>query len=179
MKAVIVIDYVNDFVADNGRLTCGEPGQAIENYIEKLVEKFSSEGHFVVIANDNHDDQDIYNAERNMFPPHCFNDEGRELYAAVKTTVSKVKYAQLLMIDKHRYSAFAATPLDLKLKERSVDELHLVGVCTDICVLHTAIDAYNLGYKIVLHKRGVASFNQKGHDAALEHIENVLNATVV
>lgn len=27
MKALIVIDYTNDFVATDGALTCGEPGQ--------------------------------------------------------------------------------------------------------------------------------------------------------
>lgn len=32
-KALIVIDYTNDFIADDGALTCGEPGQAIEPYI--------------------------------------------------------------------------------------------------------------------------------------------------
>lgn len=29
-KALIVIDYTNDFVATDGKLTCGVPGQAIE-----------------------------------------------------------------------------------------------------------------------------------------------------
>ena len=29
-KALINIDYTVDFVADAGALTCGEPGQAIE-----------------------------------------------------------------------------------------------------------------------------------------------------
>ena len=31
--------------------------------------------------------------------------------------------------------------------ERGITELCLTGVCTDICVLHTAVDAYNLGYQ--------------------------------
>lgn len=32
-KALIVIDYTYDFVADNGKLTCGKPGQAIEKIL--------------------------------------------------------------------------------------------------------------------------------------------------
>ena len=32
-SALIIVDYSNDFVADNGKLTCGLPGQQIENYI--------------------------------------------------------------------------------------------------------------------------------------------------
>ena len=46
-------------------------------------------------------------------------------------------------MDKTRYSAFAGTDLEMKLRERGIEEVHLVGVCTDICVLHTAVDAYN------------------------------------
>jgi nicotinamidase-related amidase len=81
--------------------------------------------------------------------------------------------------DKTRYSAFVGTPLELKLRERGITQLHLVGVCTDICILHTAMDAYNKGFDIVVHRQGVASFNQAGHDFALEHVKNVLSGKVV
>ncbi|HLQ70320.1 MAG TPA: isochorismatase family protein, partial [Bacillota bacterium] len=63
--------------------------------------------------------------------------------------------------------------------ERNIDEVHLVGVVTDICILHTAIDAYNKGFDIVVHKGGVASFNADGHKWALDHFKNVLGAKVV
>src|SRR5699024_4072417 len=58
-------------------------------------------------------------------------------------------------------------------------EVHLVGVCTDICILHTAIEAYNKGLDIVVHKDAVASFNQPGHEWALGHFENTLGAKVI
>lgn len=62
--------------------------------------------------------------------------------------------------------------------ERSINQVEIVGVCTDICVLHTAISAYNLGYKISVPAEGVASFNQKGHEWALAHFKNSLGAEV-
>ena len=34
-KALIVVDYSYDFIADDGRLTCGKPGQDIEQFIVK------------------------------------------------------------------------------------------------------------------------------------------------
>ena len=55
----------------------------------------------------------------------------------------------------------------------------MVGVCTDICVLHTAVDAYNKGFDIVIHKDAVASFNPVGHEWALEHFEKTLGAKVI
>ncbi|WP_145541615.1 cysteine hydrolase family protein, partial [Staphylococcus warneri] len=56
--------------------------------------------------------------------------------------------------------------------------IEIVGVCTDICILHTAVSAYNLGYNITIPIRGVASFNQDGHQWALSHFKNSLGAKV-
>ena len=65
------------------------------------------------------------------------------------------------------------------LRERKIEEVVLVGVCTDICVLHTAVDSYNLGYKITIPKDAVASFNAIGHEWALSHFESSLGAQII
>ncbi len=178
-KALIIIDYVYDFVADDGKLTCGKVGQEIENYIAETVQKFALSGDCIVVARDNHDDADKFNKEAGMFPIHCSDAKGRALFGKVENAVASAPQSSVVSIDKTRYSAFCGTPLDLKLKERNVSEIHLVGVCTDICVLHTAIEGYNLGYQIVVHEKGVASFNSEGHKYSLSHFENVLSAKVV
>ena len=56
---------------------------------------------------------------------------------------------------------------------------HLTGVLTDICVLHTAIDAYNLGYQIEVVKPAVASIWPENHAFALGHFKNTLGAKLV
>lgn len=181
MKALINIDYTYDFVADKGRLTCGEPGQRIEGYIVSLTEEFIEREDFVVFAIDVHDEEDPYHPETRLFPPHNIRGTmGRGLFGNLQNVYNKNKELEnVLWIDKTRYSAFAGTDLDIKLRERGITELHLVGVCTDICILHTAVDAYNKGYKIVVHKAGVASFNEAGHDWALAHFEHTLGADVL
>lgn len=178
-RALIIIDYVYDFVADDGKLTCGKPGQKIEAYIANLTTEFANNGDFICAARDNHDITDEYNKEAGMFPAHCYEEKGRALFGAVQTALQSTPESQIIAIDKTRYSAFCGTPLDMKLKERNISQIHLVGVCTDICVLHTAVDAYNLGYEIMVHEKGTASFNQAGHDYAISHFENVLAAKVV
>ena len=82
-------------------------------------------------------------------------------------------------MDKTRYSAFAGTDLHLRLQARGIREVHLIGVCTDICILHTAVDAYNLGYKIKVYRDAVASFNQAGHEWALGHFAGSLGAEIL
>jgi nicotinamidase-related amidase len=178
-KALIVIDYTYDFVAPDGKLTCGEPGQVIEGKIASLIEEFITANDVVFIANDLHHENDSYHPETKLFPPHNIEGTaGRELYGAVKVVYEKYK-SQVISFDKTRYSAFAGTNLDILLRERKIEEVVLVGVCTDICVLHTAVDAYNLGYQITVPADGVASFNESGHHWAITHFQSCLGARIV
>jgi len=41
------------------------------------------------------------------------------------------------------------------------------------------VDAYNKGFDIVIHKNAVASFNEAGHEWALNHFEHTLGATII
>ncbi|BDZ31538.1 isochorismatase [Lactiplantibacillus brownii] len=180
-QALLIIDYTNDFVADKGALTCGKPGQVLAPAIVNLAEQQFAQGDWVLLPTDVHTPHDPYHPESKLFPPHNVrNTWGRELYGPLKTWFeAHQNETTVWQFDKTRYSSFAGTDLDLRLRERGVLTLHLVGVCTDICVLHTAVDAYNLGYKLVIHEAGVASFNQAGHDWALGHFKNSLGATIV
>ncbi|MDP4086918.1 MAG: isochorismatase family cysteine hydrolase [Bacillota bacterium] len=179
-RALINIDYTYDFVADNGALTCGKPGQDIEESIVQLTETFIQNGDYVAFAIDVHDQNDEYHPETKLFPPHNIRGTaGRELFGKLKNVYDEYKERDTVAyFDKTRYSAFAGTNLEIRLRERGITEVHLVGVCTDICVLHTAVDAYNKGFHIVIYKDAVASFNQKGHEWALEHFAGSLGAMV-
>ena len=178
-RALIVIDYTYDFVATDGKLTCGAAGQAIEKHISSLIEQYVEQNEVVVFANDLHEENDPYHPESELFPPHNIRGtKGRELYGSVKDMYEKYK-EHVISFDKTRYSAFAGTNLDILLRERKVEEVVLVGVCTDICVLHTAVDSYNLGYKIAIPEQAVASFNEAGHTWALQHFKGCLGATII
>ena len=178
-RALVIIDYTYDFVAADGKLTCGEPGQKIDGYIASLIKTFIQNGDEVIFTNDLHIENDPYHPETKLFPPHnIVGTAGRELYGEVKVIYEQNK-ERCLSLDKTRYSSFVGTVLETYLKERSINELHLVGVCTDICVLHTAVDGYNKGYDLVIHKNGVASFNEQGHEWALSHFEHSLGAKVI
>lgn len=177
-RALLNIDYTNDFVDADGKLTCGEPGQAIEGYIVELTKEFIEEKDLVVFSIDKHTKGDKFHPESKLFPEHNIEGtDGRFLYGSLKDVYYMNE--NVIWQDKTRYSAFAGTELELKLRERGITEVHLVGVCTDICILHTAVDAYNKGFKIVVHEEGVASFNQAGHEWALEHFKNCLGAEVI
>lgn len=180
-KALINIDYTVDFVADNGALTCGKPGQAIEERIVSLTNQFFQNNEYIVFAIDLHKKDDAYHPETKLFPPHNLEGTaGRDLFGKLGNYYKEIAdQSNVYWMDKTRYSAFAGTDLEIKLRERGIEEVHLVGVCTDICVLHTAVDAYNKGFRIVIHSDAVASFNPAGHEWALEHFKNSLGAKIL
>ncbi|WP_024747352.1 cysteine hydrolase family protein [Levilactobacillus namurensis] len=180
-QALLIIDYTNDFVADQGALTCGQPGQALAQPIVALADQMATAGDWVLLPTDVHTPHDPYHPESKLFPPHNVRGTwGRQLYGPLQDWYDQHRKAtNVWQFDKTRYSSFAGTDLDLRLRERHVTTLHLVGVCTDICVLHTAVDAYNLGYQLVIHRDAVASFDQAGHDWALRHFQTALGAQVI
>lgn len=180
-KALISIDYTVDFVADEGALTCGKPGQEIEEALTSITREFIEENHYVVFAIDAHRKGDHLHPETELFPPHnIIGTKGRDLFGSLNTLFENNKQKEhVYWMDKTRYSAFAGTDLELKLRERGITEVHLTGVCTDICILHTAVDAYNKGFNIIIHKNATASFNPIGHEWALQHFVSSLGAKVV
>ncbi|MGT2772330.1 cysteine hydrolase family protein [Streptococcus marimammalium] len=180
-KALISIDYTYDFVADDGKLTAGKPAQNIEiSIVEKTKEAYDN-GDFIFFTIDYHTEDDVFHPEMKLFPPHNIKEtSGRLLYGKLNDLFEKIKDSnKVFWIDKRHYSAFSGTDLDIRLRERKIHTVVLTGVLTDICVLHTAIDAYNLGYQIEIPKSCVASIDNRNHEWALNHFEHVLGAKIV
>lgn len=180
-KALISIDYTVDFVADNGKLTAGAPAQAISETIAQVTEAAFERGDYIFFAIDAHDEGDTFHPESKLFPPHNIKGtSGRNLYGLLADFYKRHQAdSRVFWMDKRHYSAFSGTDLDIRLRERKVDTVVLTGVLTDICVLHTAIDAYNLGYQIEVVESAVASLSEENHQFALNHLQNVLGSTII
>ncbi|EIT86820.1 putative pyrazinamidase/nicotinamidase [Fictibacillus macauensis ZFHKF-1] len=183
MRALLVIDYTYDFVADDGKLTTGKHGQYIDEAISKLIMQFAERGDYIVFAVDRHELSDPFHPESKLYPPHnIVGTKGRSLYGKVGFLYEELlrnNYPYVTYMDKTRYSAFAGTPLDIKLRERRITTITLTGVTTDICVLQTGIDGYNLCYDMIVPAQAVQSFTQEGQRFALQYFKTVLGATVL
>lgn len=180
-KALLVIDYTNDFVAKDGALNCGEPGRAIEDSLLQHVKEFDKNGANIILPTDYHFKDDPFHPETNLFPPHNIAGTlGQELYGKLASWYHKHQgQDNVYKFNKNRYSSFQNTNLDNYLRSRDIKDIYLTGVCTDICVLHTAIAAYNLNYNVNVYADSVASFDPVGHKWALGHFKNSLGANVL
>jgi len=169
-KALLIIDMLNDFIRENGKLYIGDCGGKIISPIQMELEKFRKEKDPVFYICDCHrpDDKEFI-----LFPPHCLSGtEGANIIEELKPSKGD------FIIHKRRYSGFFQTDLDLSLREEGIIELELVGVCTNICVLYTAVSARMLNYKVAVLKGAVASFDQQAHDFALKQMKDVLGVEI-
>ncbi len=180
-NALLIIDYTNDFVDPNGALTAGKPAQKIVPVIIELANQFLAAGDYVILPTDLHVKDDPFHPESALFPPHNLaNTWGREFYGPLASWYTKHQTdPHVYAFAKNRYSAFANTNLDNFLREREIDALTLTGVCTDICVLHTAVSAYNLNYPLTIPAAAVATFTPNGQEWALAHFKISLGATII
>jgi nicotinamidase/pyrazinamidase len=146
--------------------------------VRSIVEGESAQGTPVVFTKDSHVEGD---AEFKIFPPHCIvGTDEHDLVPELR----QYEPGAAAVIQKRRYSAFFETGLEDVLKELDPDEVHILGFCTDICVLHTASDLRNRDYDVVVHKDGCETYDAPGHDReevnrwALAHMEGILGAKV-
>ena len=83
------------------------------------------------------------------------------------------------IIIKHRYSAFVGTDLDLILRSRSIKNLFVTGVATNVCVESTARHAFMLDYQLVYVEDCLAAASKAEHDASLENMKRYFAALVL
>ncbi|GAI66015.1 unnamed protein product, partial [marine sediment metagenome] len=166
-NVVLVVDMVRGFLEEGYPLYCGARARRIIPNVQGLLEQELARGSTVFFLCDHHSPDD---PEFKMFPPHCL--EG----TAEAEVIPELARYHGEVIPKRRFSAFFDTPLEEKLSQLKPEKLIICGVCTDICVLHTVADARNRDYKVEVPVDCVASFDEKAHHFALEHMEKTLGA---
>lgn len=176
-EALIIVDMSNDFVADNGTLTAGKPAQEIVPYIVELAEKFINEGNHVVVSMDAHEENDPH---FELWPAHnVVGTEGQKSYGDLDKFDTKMAgHSNYHYVPKTNYNAFFGTGLAEKLKNLDVKKVHVVGVCTDICIFLTASGADAEGFKTVVHKRGVATFTDQG-ETFINHMKTCFYTEII
>ena len=161
--ALIVTDMLNDFIDSQGALWVGPAGRAIIPFVARKVKEIRAGGGVVIFVCDAHAPDD---REFAHFKPHAVKGAwGSEIIPEIPHLPGDYRE------DKTRYSALHHTGLEDMLKQEGVSHTELVGVCTSICIMFTAIGLLDRGFPCRVHKDGVADFDQKAHLFALKHMQ--------
>lgn len=168
MKAIIIVDMLNDFVT--GPLKCDRAQRIIPN-VRRLADAARAAGIPVVFSNDAHLPEG--DREFEVWGPHAIaGTQGAQVIPELG--IGKTDYR----CPKRRYSGFAGTDLDFYLKERGVTEIVLCGLHTNICVRHTSADAFNYGYDITVPEDCVEAFTEEYHKDGIAYLKMVYKARV-
>jgi ureidoacrylate peracid hydrolase len=162
--ALLIIDMLNEFLKDGGKMPFDRGRKIIPN-VKRLLERCRKAKIPVIYLNDTHR-ADKYDWEFEKRIPHCIeNTWGAEVIEELAP--QKGDY----VIQKRRYSGFYGTDLDTVLRELKVNTLLVTGVVTNICVRSTIHDAFFRGYKVIVPKDCVEATDQREQDSSLYDIE--------
>jgi nicotinamidase/pyrazinamidase len=162
-EALLIIDAQNDFLP--GGALAVPRGDEILGRVTELLD--SRRFDLVVATRDWHPpDHDSFRDQGGPWPPHCVQgSEGAELSARIPREqvdfVVNAGYEPAL----EGYSGFEETTLEGILRERGIDRITVVGLATDYCVRHTALDALRLGFEVVVDRAGVRGIDVEPGDS--------------
>ena len=169
--ALIVADMLNDFLDPGGSLYVGAQAREIIPFVARKIAEFRAPGRVVIYVCDAHAAAD---PEFRAFPAHAVKGSwGAGIIPELPPAPGDYR------VEKTRHSAFDHTNLDDLLQPEQVEEVHVVGVMTSICVLSTVKDLFHRKLPGLVYRQGVADSDPEAHAAALKQMQQALGMKVV
>ena len=123
-KTLIVVDMQNDFI--DGALGTEEAVAIVEN-VKKKIKEYQQNGDEIIFTRDTHQSNYLSTNEgKNLPVEHCIEGtEGWKIQEGLEVPGA-------IYIDKPTFGY-------LNWKEYNLEEVEMVGLCTDICVVSNAL----------------------------------------
>lgn len=153
-KTLIVVDMQNDFI--DGSLGTKEAQAIVENVKKKIVQ-YKDAGDEIIFTRDTHQKNYLETNEGRHLPvEHCI--EGTEGWKIAEG----LEVPEAIYINKPSFGY-------LNWKDYQLEEVEIVGLCTDICVVSNAliIKALYPEIKVSVDASCCAGVTPESHEAAL------------
>lgn len=154
-KTLIVVDMQNDFI--DGSLGTKEAVAIVPN-VKKKIEEYKNRGDEIIFTRDTHNDDYLETSEGKKLPvEHCIiHSHGWNI--ANELEIPNCKY-----INKPSFGW-------IHWNDNTFEEIELVGLCTDICVVSNALilKAMFPDVNIIVDASCCAGVTPETHKAALE-----------
>lgn len=169
MKYLVVVDMQKDFI--DGSLGTVEAQGIVDNVVQK-INGFDGD---IAVTHDTHHDDYMETQEGRLLPvKHCVeNEPGWALHPAVFEAIDQKFRSGNSRVEVFLKPTFGSLELGDWLMNRDtsdpIDEIVLVGLCTDICVISNAllIKAYLPEVKITVDADCCAGVTPESHANAL------------
>ena len=158
MKVLVVVDMQNDFI--DGSLGTKEAVQIVPNVINKIKE-FENNNDLIIYTKDTHYEDYLTTPEGIKLPvKHCIKGTNgwnipNDIYLQDKLVFEKETFGSIHLVEY--------------LKTIDFDEIHFIGLCTDICVVSNVLLAKATfpTKKIIVDSICCAGVTPKSHLEAL------------
>jgi nicotinamidase-related amidase len=182
--ALIVVDVQNDFCHPDG--VSARKGHDVAAAVEMvprldaLLNAAHEAGTTVVFIQTTHDltvDSEVWNTrggdiDTPPYDPNCRTGTwGADFYEVAPAQGD-------LVVNKHRYSAFAGTDLDMVLRTAGVRTVLLTGVATNVCVESTLRDGLFLDYNVALVEDCCAAYESHLHEGTVTNVRGMFGAVL-
>jgi Amidases related to nicotinamidase len=175
MKVLVVVDMQNDFIT--GSLGTDEAVKIVPNVVQRIAE---FDGEILATMDTHHADYLNTQEGKNLPVPHCIKTtDGWNLCQSVADVLWEKRG------ETFRKPAFGSCDLAFHLAKGNIreqlDEIVLVGLCTDVCVISNAllIKAFLPEVKITVDASCCAGVTPESHKTALAAMKmcqiNVIN----
>lgn len=162
-KTIIVVDMQNDFVT--GSLGTKEACKTVP-VIEKLLKE--NQENQIIFTQDTHHEDYLSTSEGKMLPvKHCMKGtKGWEIIPELKEWTH-----QAIMVEK---PTFGSLKLPQLISQYQPEQIILVGVCSDICVISNALilKAHFPEIPIIVYENACAGVTPDKHQAAIETMKS-------
>lgn len=183
-KALLVLDYINEIVHEEGKLAKkGYHNYMIENGVDKnlkeLIQHFRNSSLPIIYIklgfDKNYAELPTHSVllgkakEFGILKLGSWDTEIYELFKPNKTDT---------ILSKSRISPFYNTGLEEILKELGIEELYVAGVSTDLVVQSAARDGHDRNYKVNIVDDCCTAATSEEHKLAIENMKkfsNVIN----
>lgn len=163
-KVLIVVDMQNDFVS--GSLGSPEAQDIVAGVLDKVKDAKEEETD-IIFTRDTHTEEYLKTQEGAKLPViHCVTGTaGWEIIDTLKPYADEAR-----IIDK---PSFGSMTLASYVSDKGYEEIELVGLCTDICVVSNAliIKAALPEAKVSVDASCCAGVTRDSHEAALKTME--------
>lgn len=173
---LIVVDMQNDFI--DGALGTSEAKMIVPNVVNK-IHSYIKEDDIILVTRDTHHEDYLFTEEgKNLPVEHCI--KGTYGWELNKDVLDALNDGDVLRkqgtLDKPTFGSFA---LGLKLKELNeifdIENIEVIGLCTDICVISNAIIAKSVlpNVHIKVDASCCAGVTPESHNTALDEMRTL------
>lgn len=163
MNVLVVVDLQNDFI--DGVLGTKE-ALAIVDYVKAKIKDFDGQ---IIFTRDTHSLNYLSTEEGKNLPiPHCIKGtKGWEIREGLVKENS-------IIIDKETFGSVAlGKKLEEMDKKERIENVTLLGLCTDICVISNALlcKAFLPNAHIIVDSKGSSGVTSQSHETALSSMK--------